>query len=410
VSLEIRPIGADELVPFVTMLEATAGRRVSDEAVEDARSSYELDRTLAVFEGDTVVAGTGSDVLELTVPGPAAVAVARITHTGVLPTHRRRGVVTELWLRQIRDLRRRGEPLAVFTTTGPGIYRRRLGYSPATMAMEVEIETAHGALDVISHQSGRLRVLAGDDMATVLPDVFDRHRRLQPGQVSRPAAFWEVWLLDRARYRRGQASERFTVVFEGAAAAEGYLTYRLVYGPPRDQPVHALAVEDLVAVTDEARRALWAYCLSFHQAVLVTSSNVPVDEPLTAMLADPRRLRVTRLREFLWLRLLDVPVALSARRYALTDALVFDVADSGSPENQGRYRLETGPGAAACVRTTSAPDLALGVADLSAAYLGGVTFTTLRRAGRAAELTPGAAERADAVFASRPAPWTVTDW
>jgi len=128
------------------------------------------------------------------------------------------------------------------------------------------------------------------------------------------------------------------------------------------------------------------------------------------MLADPHRLRVTRLHEFLWLRLVDVAAALPARRYAASDALVLEMGDPVLPENTGRFRLEAGPDGAACAPTSAPADLAVGVADVSAAYLGGVTFTTLVRAGRVGELTPGAAQRADALFASRPAPWTVTDW
>jgi predicted acetyltransferase len=174
--------------------------------------------------------------------------------------------------------------------------------------------------------------------------------------------------------------------------------------------VQTLVIEDLVAVTDEARRALWSYCLGFGQAVLVTAPNVPIDEPVGWMLADPRRLRVTRVRDFLWLRLLDVASALGARRYAAPGAVVLEVADATCEDNAGRYRLDAQDADATCERTGASPDLALGVDDLAAAYLGGVAFRTLARAGRVTEFTLGAVARTDLMFASRPAPWTVTDW
>ena len=55
-------------------------------------------------------------------------------------------------------------------------------------------------------------------------------------------------------------------------------------------------------------------------------------------------------------------------------------------------------------------DITLGVADLGAACLGGVRFTTLARAGRVVERTPGALARADAAFASEPSAYCSTDF
>jgi predicted acetyltransferase len=67
-----------------------------------------------------------------------------------------------------------------------------------------------------------------------------------------------------------------------------------------------------------------------------------------------------------------------------------------------------GPGEAACCRTDGPADLALEVAELAAAYLGGVRFSTLARAGLVSELTVGALARADALFAAVPAPFCCT--
>lgn len=391
------------------MLEVAAGRRMSDEALVDAREVYDLDRTLAVFEDGRIVGGTSSDLLELTVPGPATMPAARIMNTGVLATHRRRGFVTALWTQQVLDLYERGEPLAVFTTTGPGIYGR-YGYAPASTAAEIELDTVEGAASLAASPSG-LRALDEKEFPAILPPVFDLHRAMQPGQVSRPERFWRVWLRDRERYRRDALSERFVVVFEDAAGRPtGYVTYRLGYGDARDEPVHKLDVEELVATTDEARQALWSYCLGFRQASVLHAANVAVDEPVRWMLADPRSLRVLRLREFLWLRLVDLPAAFSRRGYAATDNLVFEVADSLISDNTGRFRLEATYETASWERTEKTADILLGIAELAAAYLGGFTLTALKRAGRIIELTPGAVARADALFASWPAPWTVTDW
>jgi Sterol carrier protein domain len=54
------------------------------------------------------------------------------------------------------------------------------------------------------------------------------------------------------------------------------------------------------------------------------------------------------------------------------------------------------------------PDLALDIADVGAAYLGGASLASLARAERVAELTPGALLRADRMFAANPAPICTT--
>jgi predicted acetyltransferase len=406
VDLDIRPVAEDELDEYLSVLELAAGRRTTAEMLAEGHTYTDLGRTVAAFERGRIVGGLGSDALELTVPGGAVVPAARITLTGVLPSHRRKGVSTQLNRRQLRWLRDCGEPLAVFTTTGPGFYRR-IGYSPATQAVEIEIPTGSHLLDTTLPEASMTRVVEGQERDRLLPEIFDRHRRLQTGQISRPAAFWPAWFRDPDRYRKGEPGDRFAAVTD---EAQGYITYRLRPGDPRDQPVSALVVEDIVAVTDDARASLWAFCLEFAQASTVIAHNLPVDEPLRWMLSDPRRLRVTNVREFLWLRLVDVESALTARAYAASGSLALGVADQTLPENAGRLLLETDGNVARCARGERAPELELDITDLASVYLGGATFATLARAGRVREVSPGAVARADLLFASSPAPWTVSDW
>lgn len=394
------------------MLQDAAGFQSTPSAVSDARAAYDCDRTVAMFENGTIIAGTGSDVLELTLPGLQTVNVARITHTGVRATERKRGVVTAVWEHQLRDLAARREALAIFTTSGPGIYHR-LGYNPSTVAVEVEFDPAHAQLHRRQPESNFTLTLAtATDAAAVMRTVFDEHRRTQPGQVSRRDSFWRRWLRDEDPYRPAASlSERFVwLCVDPGRNPRGYLTYRLAYGHPRDQPVSALVVEDLVATCDEARRVMWAHCARFEQAALVRAENVPADEPLTWMIADPRRLLFRRTRDFLWIRPVDVARALSARRYAVSGSLVLELSDPVLPGNSGTFELEGGPDGAVCRRTTRSPGIALEISDLSAVYLGGFTFTSLARAGNIREVSHGAIQRADSMFSCSPAPWTVTDW
>ena len=127
---------------------------------------------------------------------------------------------------------------------------------------------------------------------------------------------------------------------------------------------------------------------------------LPPDHPLFLLLATPRRMKY-RLGDSLWVRIVDVGAALSAREYLADEPLVLDLADDFCQWNAGRWKLEGG----VAERTEAEPDLRLPVQSLGSAYLGGVSFAQLAWAGRVEELKPGALRRADALFRWDRHPW-----
>ena len=151
----------------------------------------------------------------------------------------------------------------------------------------------------------------------------------------------------------------------------------------------------------------------------MTARLRPVDDPLLHLLADARRAR-PRVSDGLWVRIIDVPGALTARRYAAPLDVVIEVTDEMCPWNAGRWRLRgsgpvlagagTSPGAgtAECERTSAAPDVILPAATLGATYLGGTLLGTLARAGLATEVRSGALAALSAALSWDPAPWCPT--
>ena len=113
----------------------------------------------------------------------------------------------------------------------------------------------------------------------------------------------------------------------------------------------------------------------------------------------------TRPVDSLWVRLVDVGRALSARRYPAPIDMVFEVRDPFCPWNDGRWHLWGHPAGAFCDRTDRDPDIVLGIEALSAAYLGGTSLATLQAAGRVTEISPGAVNLASTAFF-----WPVTPW
>jgi predicted acetyltransferase len=407
-SWEIRPITSDELPAFIQVDGAAYSSPQTDEDIEAARRPFEFDRSLAAIEDGRFIGAAGAMSFDLTLPGHTTIPVAGVTWVAVLPTHRRRGVLTALMRRQLEDVRARGEALAVLTASESAIYRR-FGYGAATSVMYTEIERAHSAFLAPVNLSGRYRLVEHEEAINkILPPLYDDVRRARVGELSRTEAKW------RSQYRMPNApangfGPRLYAVYESdAGQVDGAVIYRAKLEWTNGVPDGTLQVSELIARTPEAYAALWRYCLDVDLVGRVRGLHRPVDEPLRWMLADSRRLRVTHLADNLWVRLLDIPAALSARRYATEGRLTFDVSDAFLPDLTGSYTLEGGPEGASCARSDHPADLSLDVAALAATYLGGVSFATLAQAGLVHQETPGALACADAIFATFPAPYCST--
>jgi predicted acetyltransferase len=170
-------------------------------------------------------------------------------------------------------------------------------------------------------------------------------------------------------------------------------------------------VDHLIACTDRAYRGLWAYLADLDLTDCVIASGRPEHEPLRWALADSRQLTVTGVHDHLWLRMVDLPAALSARRYAAEGSLVLAVTDPFCPWNDGRWLLEGGPDGAECRPAAGAlgVDLRLDVAALGSLFLGGASLAQLVRAGRV-EADRTSVRQAAHLFGSGTDPWCSTEF
>lgn len=131
----------------------------------------------------------------------------------------------------------------------------------------------------------------------------------------------------------------------------------------------------------------------------VRVSDRPIDEPVRWLLGDARTLVMTQQVDFLWVRLLDVPSALTARRYAMPGEIVLEVIDEGANGfAAGRYRLRADGEYVECERTDRDPDIQMTQQALASIYLGGFRLTEMLLSGAARERTSGAVAQIDLMF------------
>ncbi|CAN5640234.1 GNAT family N-acetyltransferase [soil metagenome] len=401
----------DELEPFMLPVWRGFGDPGVATTVEDERLLWEPERSIGALDGEEWVGGTGAFTMDLTLPGGASVPAAGVTMVGVAPTHRRRGVLTELMGRQLDDVAAGPEPVAVLTASEALIYGR-FGYGVATRGARLRIDPARGPFRPDAPDApGRLRQITVDRARTLLPSAYERVRAHRPGSVARSHAWWETHLFhDLPQHRDGGGGLMVLVHEDRAGAVDGFATYRALdsWWPDR-LPQSTLRVEGIEASDDAVHLALWRTLLDHDLYGEVDALHAPLDDPLFLALVDARRLRASALSDWLWLRILDVPAALGPRRWGGAGTLVVEVEDRFRPASGGRFRIASDPdGTCAVTATDDAAELTLGAEELGAIALGGTAPTALARVGRITERQPGALATADTLFGSEVAPFCAT--
>ena len=394
----IRPIEEAELETWYKVVTGAEGRDLIADELKYGSLGVHLDRTLAAFDDGDMVGTAHDEVLDMTVPG-ATLKSGLVGYVGTMPTHRRRGILTALMRRQLEDLYEEGVPLAHLQASESVIYGR-FGYGIGAYCEDWTIERHHTAFARDLAGGGRLSFVSPDEMREIFPEVYGRANSGRPGMAPMSEHRWNARLWD-LEFTRGGSSKYFHIVYEDGGAIDGYVTYRIKRS--------TLIVRELMAVTNSAYASLWRYCFDVDLRTETVARDRPVDDPIHWILADPRKLS-RALRDGVWLRLVDVETALSARSYATSGTLVIDVKDSTCPWNQGRYSVEVGPQGAHVKRTTVEPDIVMPISCLATCYLGAASASSLARARRVEARSEGALALADLMFATSKQPWSPDPW
>ena len=401
--IEVRLVPQDELRGWANSVSYANSEEMTDEIWRDVVPLIEPDRTLGVFDAAQVVGGGSIFSFDVTVPGGAAVPSAGITWIGIMPTHRRQGGLRQLMTAMFQNARERNEPLAVLWASEGSIYQR-FGYGLSTFASSIDLERERATLLSREPASGTVRLIDVAEAKKLFPPIFERSLASVPGFYSRSDTWWDIETLADFTWARRGMDRRFFAIHETDGVPDAYAMYRARHDWQNGVPGTELNVSEIMAVDGGGLREMWRFIFGIDLVKRITNRNGSINEPLALMVAEPRRLNF-RLRDGLWLRVLDVKAALERRTYAADGTVVLDINDDFTPDEGGRFRLTTSGGRGTVERTDDAADIALESRDLGALYLGGFSLAELARAGRTRELTPGSRARADAMLRTDIAPW-----
>ena len=405
-AVEIRTVEREELPRWLDAMrlgfhQGPAPAREVEPRAEHFALDTDFSRLHGAFDDGRVVATFRSYATELTVPGGAVRADA-VTNVTVAPTHRRRGLLSTLMHADLAAARERGEAVAILVASEWPIYGR-YGFGPAAEIAEYEIDATAAAF--ANPGAGEMLMAEASEVRAAAPAIYDAYRRATPGAIERSGAWWDrrLGLVDFDE----EALARFALARDDDGAPTGLIAFGMEPRWDQWRARGTVNVGELFGTTPQATARLWRFACEVDLATRVVADQRAIDEPLPWLLRDARAVRQRYRTDFQWVRVLDVPAALSARRYACADALVLAI-DDPLGHAAGSFVLEGAPDRARCEPTDAPADLGLRVEALGAAYLGGASLAALAAAGWIEERTPGALARADAMLGWHVRPWNAT--
>ena len=396
---DVRACGSvEELRDGLNAISHYFGQRNETEDAEKFARWLDVERMHVARDGKQVVGGAGAFTFRISVPGGETVPAAGVTVVGVLPTHRRRGVLTAMMRAQLDDCRARGDALAYLWASEGTIYGR-FGYGLASRIGSMTLARDRASFAQPFEPRGTVRLVEPEEAAGAFPPLYEQMLAQRPGLFTRSQEWWGTRRL--APGSREPRQPKNLALLELGGEAAGYAIYTVNQEwAPAGYSTGSLNVVEAVAPAPRATRELWRWLLDFDWTAQVRADLLPLDHPLFLLLAEPRRMSF-QLNDGVWVRLLDLPAAMAARSFAADGEVVVELTDAFCPGNAGRWRLGNG----GATRTEAPAELALDVSGLGSVYLGGFSFGDLVRSSRAQELEQGAAARADALFGAGVQPW-----
>jgi predicted acetyltransferase len=379
------------------------GAEPNAEALAHARAAYRSRRNIGVYEADAPsgafpVATTNAWVTPLTLPGGGDIGMWAISMVTVAATHRRRGIARSLLEGELRAAASAGVPIAGLTASEATIYGR-YGFGSGVPVVRYVVDTRRAGWNGVT-PPGRVEYVDRETLAADIGRVHDRTRRVVPGRIEGWQGRWEG-ISGAATSVTERDKVRGVRYVDEAGEVRGVVAYTM--SEKGDSFRFALDVRLLVAETPDAVAALWRFIVQHDLVDQVTADLRPIDDPLPWLVADQRAVEQV-VHDHGWLRIIDVPDALSARTYSAPVDLVIRVDDPlGFATGDWHIEADADGVVAVEAATEGAPDATIGVSALSAMFVGGVRATTLYAAGLI-EADDAAVRTLDRAFAASPAP------
>jgi Predicted acetyltransferase involved in intracellular survival and related acetyltransferases len=296
-------------------------KKTADE-LEASRSGFleEPADRWAAFAGNRLAAQ--ATVLELqTYIAGRPFAMGGVAGVATWPEYRRQGLVAKLLKHSLEAMREKGQTLSFLYPFAFAFYRK-FGWETFTEHKHYTLEASQ--LPPRSSYEGTIERVEG---VAGLNAVYQTYAARYNGSLARTELWWQRRI---ASSKKGQIA-----LYRGADGAEqGYVIYQVEQ--------RELRVHEMVALHEEAKRALWSFLAQHDSMIDKAKLTVPVDDTWTDLLPDPRIKQ--EIVPYFMARIVDVEAFLPLYPFLPGEpvTITLQVADEHALWNKGVYELSLG--------------------------------------------------------------------
>jgi len=263
--MQIRNIREDEKELSIALSEFAFQYKLTPERREQVLAEMKPERVWAYFDNENLVSKMTILPFEAWLHG-VKFKMGGIAGVATWPEYRRKGLVSGLLKHGLKSMREQGQTISILHPFSFPFYRK-FGWETLTDFRKYELET--NQLPVYPPYAG---TICRERNAAKLQEVYEPFAARYSGMLVRDEVWWQKLLRDK--------NDNVAIYENADGAVRGYLMYSV-----KD---HAMAVEELVALDEESRRALWRFIADHDSMMKKITVTAPMDDALPFLLADPR--------------------------------------------------------------------------------------------------------------------------
>lgn len=372
-SKNIKEFAQAEAIPYTA--EAT------DYYIQRLKLLADPERAIALCKNNKIIGTTNSFSSYISIPNDKSVKVAAVSYVSVQPTHRRKGILTEMMNIQLNEIYSKyKEPLAILWPSETAIYGR-FGYAP-TKEKHYKISKNNTQFKPgLTNNSLEVKFLNRNEAINAYVEINNKLMSTRPG-VMKINKKWAQRRIDDLIFKHLNSGPAYFIGIYHNKKLVGFATYSIEnndnsYG----NTPSSLYMWDIIYLDLDAAISIWNFCLNIDLVEEFYANGVPEDDILEALLISPSGLNA-RITTGFWIRIVDVVSAITLRSYEYTGNIVFKVKDSIIKNNNKTYILNTNDKSnPVCEISNSKPDIEITIQGLSEIFLGTFDLNNLIASG-----------------------------
>ncbi|MFD0674738.1 enhanced intracellular survival protein Eis [Cohnella sp. GCM10027633] len=366
--MTIRRLNGEDFEERMALSEFAFQFRFGENDLESIRKKWKPEHDWGYFDDDGRLLSAATVIPFETWAQGRKLAMGGVAGVATWPDARRQGCVRQLLLHSLEQMRKDGQSVSLLHPFAFAFYRK-FGWEMTVERKQYTLSAAQ--LPKREDAPGSVKRVAKPDVA-MLNRVYEAFASRYSGTLVRTDEWWaDKWLSKKGTW----------AVYENdSGEPEGYLLYEVMN--------RKLTVLDWASTTEAARVSLWTYVSNHDSMVDEVTLTVPVDDPQTFLLADPRIKQ--EVIPYFMSRIVDAEAFV--RHYAWApggaegETLTLRLSDAHAQWNEGAFQLSwsaDGQGKLERGEATGAgPTLTTDIQGLTALLLGNRRPAFLAQVGR----------------------------